>query len=34
MISERLNSTHREVLNILTNGVDKNNECWKRMEKP
>lgn len=34
MISERLNSTHREVLNILTNGLDKNNECWKRMEKP
>jgi CRP/FNR family transcriptional regulator len=23
LISERLNSTHREVLNILTNGVDK-----------
>lgn len=34
VISERLKSTYSEVLNILTNGLDYNEDCWRRMDKP
>lgn len=34
VISERLKSTHNEVLNILTNGVDTNGDCSRRVNQP
>nr|QCO92848.1 hypothetical protein [uncultured bacterium] len=33
VISERLKNTYSEVLNILTNGLDSNEDCWRRMDK-
>lgn len=34
VISERLKNTHSEVLSILTNGVDQNGNCSRRIDQP